>query len=331
MSIAQHLDPEFSSMTEGNAVAATSEQERPLISDRLRRKMAVYATVTILLPAVVTAVAVSGAVRHGVPVSALVALGVMYMLTAIGITAGFHRHFAHKSFSAKPALRIFLGVAGCMAAQGPVLNWASTHRRHHQNTDKNGDPHSPYVKGDQRLGFLRGLFHSHIGWMITDNMTNPVKYAPDLLRDKLATFINRWYLLWVSLGILLPGVVSGLMGGTIDDFVQGVLWGGFVRLFLVHHAFWLIGSVAHIIGVRVFATNDQSRNNFFSALLNLGEGWHNNHHAFSSSARFGLRWYQIDLGYVFIWTMRALGLAYDVRQPSSENIVAKTIKKFGIR
>lgn len=331
MSLAEHLDSEFISVNAGEEAVAPPSQEKALTSNRLRRKMALYATVTILLPTMVSVVALYNAATQGVSTSALVALGVMYLLTAIGITAGFHRHFAHKSFSAKPALQIFLGVAGSMAAQGPVLNWASTHRRHHQNTDKTGDPHSPYIRGDQRLGFFRGFFHSHIGWMITDNMTNPVKYTPDLLRDRLTTFVNRWYLLWVGLGILIPGLACGVVGGTSSDFLQGVLWGGFVRLFLVHHAFWLIGSLAHIVGVRVFVTNDQSRNNFFSALLNLGEGWHNNHHAFSSSARFGLRWYQIDVGYVFIWTMRAIGLASDLRQPSPENIAARTIRKSGTR
>ena len=289
--------------------------------------MAVYASVTIFVPAVLMIVAITDGIHHGVSWSTLAALGLMYVLTAIGITAGFHRHFAHKSFSAKPWLRLFLGIAGSMAAQGPVLNWASTHRRHHQNTDKIGDPHSPYIKGENRLGWLAGIWHSHIGWMISDNITNPVKYTPDLLRDRLVTFVNRHYLTWVALGVLLPGVVCGMAEGTLHAFWQGVLWGGFVRLFFVHHAFWLIGSLAHIVGVRAFSTNDQSRNNFVSALVNLGEGWHNNHHAFSSSARFGLRWYQFDAGYAFIRVMQAIGAANGVRQPSASDIQAKTIDK----
>jgi len=325
MNYAHPLNPERNPNIDTQAVPP-AVKDKSLASPRLRRQMAVHASITILLPLLVSIGAVVEAAIHGLAPSALGALVLMYALSAIGITAGFHRHFAHRSFQAKPWLRVFLGIAGSMAAQGPVLNWASTHRRHHQNTEKPGDPHSPYIRGDQRLGWLAGLWHSHIGWMLTENMTNPVKYTPDLLRDPLTTLVNRHYFLWVTLGIVLPGLVCGLIGSSLHDAMQGILWGGFVRLFLVHHAFWLIGSLAHIVGTRVFATNDQSRNNFLSAVLNFGEGWHNNHHAFSNSARFGLRWYQIDLGYLFISSMRLLGAAHDVRQPSAGSIEAKSIK-----
>jgi len=308
-----------------NGAANPLPTDGMLAGERLRRRIAIYASVTIVVPALVTVIAVVDAVQHGLAPYALIALGVMYAVTAIGITVGFHRHFAHRSFVARPWLRMLLGIAGSMAAQGPVLNWASTHRRHHQNTEKADDPHSPYIKDGKPLGWLAGLWHSHLGWMITGNFTNPVKYTPDLLRDRRAIFVNRHYLLWVAAGIVLPGVATGLAVGSLHAFAEGVMWGGFVRLFLVHHAFWIIGSLAHIVGVRTFATNDGSRNNFFSAIVNLGEGWHNNHHAFSSSARFGLRWYQLDVGYLFILAMRKIGAIDDIRQPSAADMQARKI------
>ncbi|GAB2923777.1 hypothetical protein GCM10027093_73920 [Paraburkholderia jirisanensis] len=172
---------------------------------------------------------------------------------------------------------------------------------------------------------IAGFWHSHIAWMVRDNMTSTVKYVPDLLRDPLVTFVNRNYLLWVASGILLPGLVTGLIGGSLYAGLEGLMWGGFVRIFLVHHAFWIIGSLAHLAGDREFRTGDESRNNFLSALVNMGEGWHNNHHAFSNSARFGLHWYQIDMGYWIISVLKYIGAAEDVRMPSIADMQAKRI------
>lgn len=281
------------------------------------------AAATIILPFLGTLIALG--LLFWVPISAvdIALLLVMYVATTLGVTVGFHRQFAHRSFKAAPALRVTLAILGSMAAQGNLIYWVATHRRHHQYSEGEGDPHSPYVHDGKLLSRLRGLWHSHLGWMLDSQMTNTVKFTKDLMRDPAIRRVNDLYALWVVLGLLLPAAIGGLLTMSWMGALTGFLWGGVVRMFLAHHAMWTSGSTAHLIGTRPFSTRDMSTNNALLAVPNLGEAWHNNHHAFPSSAIFGLHWWQIDIGGMFIRLCAALGWAWDVRKPSKAMIADK--------
>jgi stearoyl-CoA desaturase (Delta-9 desaturase) len=250
---------------------------------------------------------------------------VMYTLTLLGITVGFHRHFAHRAFQAKTPVRVLLGILGSMAAQGPVIYWVSTHRRHHRHSDQEGDPHSPHLHEESLFGALCGLWHAHVGWMFRSEMTNSAYFAKELLRDPLVMRVNRHYFTWILLGFLLPAMVGGIWQMSWLGVANGLLWGGLVRIFLVHHATWSINSITHLYGRRPFATRDHSTNNGWLAIPTLGEAWHNNHHAFPGSAIFGLERRQIDIGAWVIKLLEVTGGAWDVHRPSTETIAAKKV------
>jgi stearoyl-CoA desaturase (delta-9 desaturase) len=239
----------------------------------------------------------------------------MYVLTAVGITVGYHRLFTHRAFETNGVVKFVLAVLGSMAVEGPLLTWAAVHRRHHQYSDMHDDPHSPHVQGDGFLGMLRGLWHAHVGWFFQPDPPNLSHYVKDLYQSGLLRSASRLFPLWATLGVLIPAALGGLLTGTWLGVLTGLLWGGLARIFLVHHVTWSINSICHLWGSQPFRTGDQSRNNFIFGALGFGEGWHNNHHAFPTSARFGLRWWQIDLGYWFIWLLARLGLASKVRTP----------------
>jgi stearoyl-CoA desaturase (delta-9 desaturase) len=281
------------------------------------------AAATILVPFAFTLLAVGLLFYRPLTWIDVTLLLVMYVITTLGVTAGFHRQFAHRSFKAKPALRVALGIMGSMAGQGNLIYWVATHRRHHQFSEGEGDPHSPYVLDGKPLGKLRGLWHSHLGWMLDSQMTNTVKFTKDLLRDKAIARVNELYFTWLALGLIIPAVLGGLLSWSWYGALSGFLWGGMVRLFLAQNAMWTSGSTAHIFGARPFKTRDMSTNNALLALPNLGEAWHNNHHAFPSSALFGLHWWQVDIGGYFIRACAALGWASDVRMPTKEMIAQK--------
>jgi stearoyl-CoA desaturase (Delta-9 desaturase) len=232
--------------------------------------------------------------------SDLALLGGMYFFTALGITVGYHRMLTHRSFEAHPAVRFFFLMLGSMAVEGPALDWASIHIKHHANSDEDDDPHSP----------LHGFFHAHIGWFIAGFEADPEKYGKWLLKDRMVMFMTRTFFVWVVLGFVIPYLLSGW---------TGVLWGGLVRVFLTHHVTWSVNSVCHTFGRRMFETKDQSRNHWLVGLLAFGEGWHNNHHAFPRSAFHGLRWYQFDLSAYVIRSLELIGLAWNVcRVPATQ-------------
>ncbi|MDJ0718183.1 MAG: acyl-CoA desaturase [Prochloraceae cyanobacterium] len=251
----------------------------------------------------------------------------MYAITTLGITAGFHRLFTHRSFATGKVMQILLGIAGSMAVQGPVLFWAASHRRHHQNSDRPDDPHSPNIDGQGIPILFNGFWHAHIGWMLNHNSENWVRYIPDLLRDKLIFRLNQWYFYWIFLGLLIPAILGGLLTWTWQGILSGLLWGGFLRIFLVHHTTWSINSICHLYGSRPYETKDESTNNFLCALLTFGEGWHNNHHAFPTSARHGLKWWQIDITYLVIYLLEKGGLVWNLKIPNSSMLEAKISKK----
>ncbi len=247
-----------------------------------------------------------------------------YAVTMLGITLGYHRLFTHRSFKCGSAVRTFLCIAGSMAAQGPIFFWTACHRRHHRHSDEAGDPHSPHHSGSGLKGLLKGWWHSHIGWMFSHEPENYVRLVPDLIRDRLLFTLNKYYLVWVIGGLILPGVIAIAFTGSFKAFLTAILWGGFVRVFLVHHSTWSINSVCHLFGASPYKTEDESRNNLVCAILTFGEGWHNNHHAFPTSARHGLAWWQADAVYGLIRVMSWVGLAWDIRLPSAEQMMAKS-------
>ncbi len=247
----------------------------------------------------------------------------MYFLTAMGITVGFHRLYTHRAFEAARPVKLILGVLGSMSVEGPLLRWVAVHRLHHQHSDQEEDPHSPHTQGDGIVGFFRGLFHSHMGWLFRGDARNLMRYAGDLAQDPLASFVSRYFAVWVAIGLLIPTVLGGVLTGTWMGAWLGFIWGGLVRVFFVHHVTWSVNSVCHIWGSRPFRSEDHSRNNFVFGVLACGEGWHNNHHAFPTSARHGLRWWEIDVSYLVIRTLAAMKLAWKVRIPSETSKAAK--------
>ena len=250
---------------------------------------------------------------------------VMYLVTGLGITVGYHRLFTHCSFKAPRPVVYLLGVFGSMAVQGPVMEWVATHRRHHQHSDDHEDPHSPHVHGDTLFGVIRGAWHAHIGWMFTGRRPGLARYVKDLRKDPMVRHIDRFFPLYVLLGMLAPAALAGLLTMSWMGVLLGFLWGGLVRVFLVHHVTWSVNSICHIWGKRPYRTHDESRNNAIVGVLALGEGWHNNHHAFPTSAAHGLRWWQFDLSYLLIKAMSFIGLASDIRRPTPERMAQKGI------
>jgi stearoyl-CoA desaturase (delta-9 desaturase) len=249
----------------------------------------------------------------------------MYLLTALGITVGFHRLFTHRSFETTPIVKFIFAVLGSMAMEGPVLKWVAMHRRHHQHSDDVEDPHSPNHHGHGLLGLLCGVWHAHCGWIFEKDPENLTCYVGDLNRERSVRTASKTWLIWAAVGLLLPAILGGILTGSWMGVLLGFIWGGLVRVFFVHHVTWSINSICHLWGSHPFDSHDESRNNVVFGVLGLGEGWHNNHHAFPTSAKHGLRWWQIDFSYWVIRAMSAIGLAWKVRVPTVEAIHAKLI------
>jgi stearoyl-CoA desaturase (Delta-9 desaturase) len=255
----------------------------------------------------------------------LAILAVMYLLTATGITVGYHRLLTHRSFRTHKPTEYLFAFFGSMAVQGSVIAWVADHRKHHAHTDVEGDPHSPHVgHGDGVGGVLRGLWHAHTGWLLSEHgRADWKKYAPDLYEDRGMRFINRRFVSLVLLGLALPALVGYLLTGTLLGAATGLLWGGLVRVFLVHHVTWSVNSICHFLGTRRFEVEDHSTNVFWLALPSLGESWHHNHHAFPRSAVHGLRRWELDPSALVIRAMERVGLAWNVIRIPPERQEAK--------
>ncbi|APE34385.1 acyl-CoA desaturase [Nocardia mangyaensis] len=249
----------------------------------------------------------------------------MWLVTGLGVTVGYHRLFTHRTFKATPWVTWVLAVLGSMAGQGPVVSWVALHRRHHEYSDREGDPHSPNLAGDGLRGAVRGLAHSHFLWMRRHEYPNVVHYAPDLIKDRALVRIARLYYYWVALGLLIPTVIGALVTMSWTGAVSGLLWGGLVRIFVLEHIVWAINSFLHMFGTRNYDSRENSHNGGVFALATLGESWHNNHHAFPESPSFGLDWYRLDPGFWLIKALAVCGLAWDLKMPSAERMAAKRL------
>jgi stearoyl-CoA desaturase (delta-9 desaturase) len=246
--------------------------------------------------------------------SDLIVFAVMYMGTGFGVTVGFHRLFTHRAFKTTRAIRGALAALGSAAIEGPVISWVADHRKHHAFSDREGDPHSPHVDhGGGWRGALKGLFHAHMGWLfIHTHRGRKTRYAPDLVNDPVVSFVDRTFVFWAIGGL---GAAFGLgvaIGGSVGAGLSGLLWGGLVRILVLHHVTYSINSLCHYFGRKRFDTGDESRNLAWLAPLSMGEAWHNNHHAFPTSAAHGLRWWEFDPSALVIRLLERLGLAWDV-------------------
>jgi stearoyl-CoA desaturase (delta-9 desaturase) len=252
--------------------------------------------------------------------SDLLIMAIMYLSTALGITLGFHRLLAHRAFETYPALRYLFALLGSLAVQGPVIEWVSDHRKHHACADSEGDPHSPHVGyGGSWRGALRGLWHAHAGWLFhSQGGADRSVYSRDLLKDKGMVLIDRLFGVFVVATFVLPFALGFILTGTMRGAWTGLFWGGFVRVFLIHHVTFSVNSLCHCFGDRPFRVDDMSGNVFWLSLPTLGESWHHNHHAFPRSAFHGLRWWEIDITGLAVRGLGILGLAWNVVEIPAE-------------
>jgi stearoyl-CoA desaturase (delta-9 desaturase) len=277
----------------------------------------------VLVPFLALAVAVPSLWGWGLTWTDVAISAVLYVISGLGITVGYHRYFTHGSFKAERPLRIALAVAGSTAVQGPVVQWVADHRRHHAFSDRQGDPHSPWRYGDDTRALLKGMFHAHVGWLFDRQQTNPARYAPDLLKDSALRRTSRLFVVWAFLGLAVPAVAGGLLTGSWAGAWSAFFWAGLVRVAVLHHVTWSINSLCHTIGARPFTARDRSTNFWPMAVLSFGESWHNLHHADPTCARHGVLPGQVDISARLIWAFEKLGWARDVKWPDPVRLAAK--------
>ena len=280
----------------------------------------VLLTIFLVLPFVALVAAVPVAWGWGLTWRDVVIAAVLYTVSGMGVTVGFHRYLTHRSFNAVRPVRIALAVAGSLSLQSSAIQWVADHRRHHRFSDKDGDPHSPWRYGDSAAGLAKGFFHAHVGWLYDWEKTDELKYAPELIADPDINFISRTFPYWVAVSLLIAPLVGGLWSWSWQGAVTAFFWGSLVRIALLHHVTFAINSVCHITGRRPFRTRDRSQNVWWLALLSFGESWHNFHHAEPTSARHGVRFLEIDTSAMAIKAMEKLHWVSDVRWPDREMV-----------
>ena len=252
--------------------------------------------------------------------SDIAVFALMYVVSGLGITVGFHRLLTHRAFQTHKWLEYAFAFAGSLAVQGRVIDWVADHRKHHAHTDEDGDPHSPHAgQGAGLRGALRGLYHAHVGWLFSEQgRARPDKYARDLFEDRGMRRIHRSFLWIVLATFAIPFVLGFALTQSLHGALTALLWGGLVRVTLLHHVTWSINSVCHFFGRRRFATDDHSTNVFWLAPLSFGESWHHNHHAFPRSAFHGLRPWELDIGALLVRALRRAGLIWNVVEITPE-------------
>jgi stearoyl-CoA desaturase (delta-9 desaturase) len=283
--------------------------------------------VAVIVPALGVAVAAGALWNVAFHLDDLALMVGMYVVCAFGTTIGFHRYFTHRAFEAGAPVKATLAILGCMTMQGPLTQWVTDHRKHHALSDRDGDPHSPHAGRPEGVtGALRGFVHAHVGWMFSNlGMEQGRAYGKDLYDDRLVRTIDRLYLLWVVVTLGVPFAIGYAFGG-VERGVEGLVWGGLVRIFLYQHATFSVNSICHMFGRRDYRSRDESRNNWLVALLVFGEGWHNNHHAFPASARHGLHRFQVDPSWWVIRTLEKLRLVWNVKVPDELQMERKRLQ-----
>jgi stearoyl-CoA desaturase (delta-9 desaturase) len=249
---------------------------------------------------------------------------IWYTLTCLGATVGYHRYFTHGAFKAKRQMRVALAVAGSMAVQGPILHWVADHRRHHAFSDREGDPHSPWLFGTSPAALVRGFWHAHMGWVFNRDLTNQRRFAPDLLADRDIRMVHRLFGLWTAVTMLAPALIGGLVTWSWWGALTAFFWASLVRVTLLHHVTWSVNSICHMLGDRPFVARDKSANFWPLAILSMGESWHNLHHADPTCARHGVKPGQIDISARLIWLFEKVGWVYDVRWPDQQRLARIT-------
>ena len=252
------------------------------------------------------------------PTGVIVFIGMYTFVMALGISLGFHRLFSHGAFKTRPWFRYLCGVAGSMAAQGPLYYWVALHRRHHAFSDIPGDPHSPSPSAGRHRGRLRAFLHGHMLWVLKHDVPKPARYTPDLLADPVARSVSRFYWYWVALGFALPGIAVAALDHSFNGLLIGVYWGGLVRTAVVQQVIWSVNSVAHTIGSRPYRTEDNSRNVWPLAILSFGDAFHNNHHHAPTAANFSHHWWQLDIGWLIIRVLEKTGCIKGIRRYNAE-------------
>lgn len=278
----------------------------------------------IILPFLGVMIAIVLTWNHWFFMTDLLLFLTLYIFTGLGITVGFHRLLTHRSFETHDWVRRLFTIAGSMAIEGKPTSWVADHRRHHTHSDQPGDPHSPHVgyDGSGLVGVLKGFWHAQVGWLITEGGAKPERFVPDMLRDKAVMGVDKYFFrFYLPLSFALPAVAGFFLTGmSWKGALTGFVWGGLVRIFLLHHATWSINSICHMFGRREYETTDKSTNFWPLALVTFGEAWHHNHHAFPTSAFHGLTWKQkvLDPSGWVVWWMEKLGLAKNVKRISQE-------------
>ena len=291
---------------------------KPVIAGQKARGEQIALYIFVIVPFLAVLAAVPFAWGWGIGWTDLAIATVFYVISALGITVGFHRYFTHGAFKANRGLKIALAIAGSLAIEGPVIRWVADHRRHHAFSDREGDPHSPWRFGESMAGLTKGFWFAHLGWMFDLEHTNQEKYAPDLLVDEDLVKVDRQFPYWVLLTLLAPAALGGLLSWSVWGAVTAFFWASLVRVCVLHHVTWSINSVCHMIGDRPYASRDKSANFWPLAILSMGESWHNSHHADPTCARHGVDRGQLDVSARVIWAFEKLGWASAVRWPKRE-------------
>jgi stearoyl-CoA desaturase (delta-9 desaturase) len=287
-----------------------------------RRQLAAQIAVFsfVLIPLIAVIAAVPFAWGWGLSWTDIAIAAVFYIISGMGITVGFHRHFTHGAFKANRPLRIALAAAGQMAVQGPVITWVADHRRHHAFSDREGDPHSPWLYGNSIAALAKGFWHSHMGWLFDRDTTNQQRFAPDLLADRDVFRVHKLFWMWTIISLFAPALIGGLITWSWAGALSAFFWAGLVRVALLHHVTWSVNSICHMIGERPFAARDRSANFWPLAILSFGESWHNLHHADPTCARHGVLRGQLDISARAIYFFEKFGWATKVRWPSQQRL-----------
>jgi stearoyl-CoA desaturase (delta-9 desaturase) len=299
---------------------------KPAISGHRSWPVQLGVYIFLLVPTAMLVAAVPLAWGWGLSWLDVVLAVALFYVSGLGITIGYHRYFTHGSFKAKRWLRILLAIAGSTAVQGSPLIWVSDHRRHHAFSDRDGDPHSPWLFGTSPAAVVKGFWHAHMGWTFGRDVTNQQRFAPDLLADADVVRVSKLFGLWTAASLLVPALLGGLISWSFWGAATAFFWAGLVRIAVLHHVTWSTNSICHMLGERPYTTRDKAANFWPLAILSFGESWHNLHHADPTCARHGVGRGQLDTSARLIWLFEKLGWAHHVRWPTSTRL-AKIRKK----